>query len=179
MSGTSSKEAKASTAEPAVTQKAGSDPTPDPRDAILARYKVYESEVAHKRHHEVQDHAMRVDNLPVDKTVTWALDPRQDGGGHMGLIQQLGFRPVYVDEVTTNPYVDDKLVVTSYIEHPNGFVAIGDRILMIGYRQYRDQRRQANSDRSRRALDNAQSDMSNLGVEVERDRTESGPITRA
>ncbi len=135
----------------------------DPRDAAIAGYREFKvndanaTPVEHDRH-------IRVKNVPADRCCTWATDPRIDNGACISLFRSLGFRVVEVDEVTTDMNDDRKLVVSHFEEGPNRSVAMGGGVLMIGYRQYRDQRRAAAMERSRTNVVEGDAKLDTLGI---------------
>lgn len=136
----------------------------DPRDAVLENYKSWGVKTVGKRMGPM-DEFLRVQNLPADRVVTWATDPRIDNGRHLSFVKGLGFRVVEVDEVTTNPHVDDKLIVNQYDVGPHNSVALGGGILMIGYRQYRDARRAAQQEEMQARVDAESGKLDDMGIE--------------
>lgn len=147
-------------AAPEVTQEQGADP----RDAALARFKEFRVKPVGQRMGPL-DEFLRVQNLPADRCVTWATDPRIDNGRHLAFIKGLGFRPVEVDEVTTDPNLDSKLVVNQFEEGPHQMVCIGGGVLMIGYRQYRDERRKQQRRDMAARVDSEIGTLDDIGIE--------------
>lgn len=147
---------------PKATQ--GKGPEVDPRDEALANFKEFRVGSYGQRMGPM-DEFLRVNNLPADRVVTWATDPRIDNGRHLSFIKSLGFRPVEVDEVTTDPSNQTKLVVNQYEEGPHAMVALGGGVLMIGYRQYRDERRKAQNEEMERRVDAEESKLDDMGIE--------------
>ena len=145
----------------------------DPRDASIANFKEFRVKSLGQRMGPL-DEFMRVHNLPSDRCVTWATDPRIDNGRHLAFIKGLGFRPVEVDEVTTDPNVDAKLVVNQYDEGPHRTVLIGGGILMIGYRQYRDARRKAQREEMQQRVDAKAGELDDMGIETQAKSTRAG-----
>jgi len=137
---------------------------PDPRDASLENYKSWGVRSVGKRMGPL-DEFLRVQNLPADRVVTWATDPRIDNGRHLSFIKSLGFRVVEVDEVTTTPHVDDKLVVNQFEPGPHNSVVVGGGVLMIGYRQYRDERRKAQQEEMQARVDAETGKLDDIGIE--------------
>jgi hypothetical protein len=152
----------------AITQDANGNVTKavgaDPRDASLENFKSWGVRSVGKRMGPL-DEFLRVQNLPADRVVTWATDPRIDNGRHLSFIKGLGFRVVEIDEVTTNPNVDGKLVVNQFETGPHNSVALGGGILMIGYRQYRDQRREAQQEEMQARVDAETGKLDDIGIE--------------
>lgn len=136
----------------------------DPRDAALQQYRKWQVKSVGQRMGPL-DEFLRVQNLPADRCVTWATDPRIDNGRHLAFVKSLGFRPVEVDEVTTDPNVDTKLVVNQFDEGPHGMVALGGGVLMIGYRQYRDERRASQREQMQARIDAKQGQLDDMGIE--------------
>jgi hypothetical protein len=136
----------------------------DPRDAVLENYQSWGVKSVGTRMGPL-DEFLRVQNLPADRVVTWATDPRIDNGRHLSFIKNLGFRVVEVDEVTTNPNVDNKLIVNQFDVGPHNSVALGGGILMIGYRQYRDQRREAQQAEMQSRVDAESGKLDDIGIE--------------
>jgi hypothetical protein len=147
-------------AVPEVAQSEGLDQ----RDETLRQFKTFRVGSLGKRMGPL-DEFMRVQNLPADRVVTWATDPRIDNGRHLAFIKGLGFRPVEVDEVTTDPNVDTKLVVNQFDEGPHRMVCIGGGVLMIGYRQYRDERRKAQREEMQQRVDAESTKLDDMGIE--------------
>lgn len=137
---------------------------PDPRDAVLENFKSFRVGPVGKRMGPM-DEFLRVENLPADRVVTWATDPRIDNGQHLSLVKGLGFRPVEADEVTTNPNEDVKLILNQYDEGPQSTVVVGGGILMIGYRQYRDERKKAEALEFRERVDAEEGKLDDVGIE--------------
>lgn len=143
-----------------VTQAEG----PDPRDAVLENFKEFRVGPVGQRMGPM-DEFLRVQNLPADRVVTWATDPRIDNGQHLSLVKSLGFRPVEVDEVTTNTAMDKKLIVNQFDEGPQNMVVVGGGVLMIGYRQYRDERKKAEALEFRERVDAEEGKLDDVGIE--------------
>jgi len=136
----------------------------DPRDAVLENYKEFRVKSQGKRMGPL-DEFLRVSNLPADRVVTWATDPRIDNGRHLSFIKGLGFRVVEVDEVTTNPHVDGKLHINQFEVGPHNSVAVGGGILMIGYRKYRDERRKRQVLEAQERVDSESGKLDDMGIE--------------
>lgn len=136
----------------------------DPRDASLENYKSWGVRSVGTRMGPL-DEFLRVQNLPSDRVVTWATDPRIDNGRHLSFVKGLGFRVVEMDEVTTTPYMNDKLVLNQYEEGPHKSVAVGGGVLMIGYRKYRDERRKAQQDEMQARVDSESGKLDDIGIE--------------
>lgn len=147
-------------ANPVVTEELGVDP----RDASLANFKSFKVKNLGQRMGPM-DEFLRVHNLPADRCVTWATDPRIDNGRHLSFIKGLGFRPVETDEVTTNPNSEDKLVVNQFDAGPHNTVVVGGGVLMIGYRQYRDERRKAQRAEGNLRVDAEGAKLDDMGIE--------------
>jgi hypothetical protein len=150
-----------------------SGPPVDPRDAALEQFKSFRVGSLGQRMGPL-DEFIRVKNLPADRVVTWATDPRIDQGRHLSFIRGLGFRPVEVDEVTTNPNVDDKLVVNQFDEGPHRMVCVGGGVLMIGYRQYRDERQKAQIEDMQARVDAKTGSLDDMGIEQHAKVTRAG-----
>lgn len=135
----------------------------DPRDSVLENFKEFRVKALGKRMGPL-DEFLRVHNLPADRCVTWATDPRIDNGRHLAFIKGLGFRPVEIDEVTTDPNVEAKLVVNQFDEGPHRTVLIGGGVLMIGYRQYREDRKANERDAARAQVAQQQEKMDSMGI---------------
>lgn len=142
----------------------GKAPGVDPRDEALANFKNFRVGSLGQRMGPM-DEFLRVNNLPADRVVTWATDPRIDNGRHLSLIKGLGFRPVEVDEVSTDPSNPSKLIVNQFEEGPQRMVALGGGVLMIGYRQYRDERKKAERLEMERRVDAESSKLDDMGIE--------------
>jgi hypothetical protein len=136
----------------------------DPRDEALQQYKTLRVGPVGQRMGPM-DEFLRVANLPADRCVTWATDPRIDNGRHLAFVKSLGYRTVEVDEVTTNPAVDGKLLLNQFEEGPHRTVSLGGGVLMIGYRQYRDELREQQSRTMRERVDAEVSKLDDIGVE--------------
>lgn len=147
----------------------------DPRDAVLDNYKNFRVVPTGQRMGPM-DEFLRVNNLPADRVVTWATDPRIDNGQHLAMIKRLGFRPVELDEVTTNPNMDSKLVLNQFDEGPNNMVVVGGGVLMIGYRQYRDERKDHERKQYLERVDAEDNKLDDVGV-VQRSKTERADLT--
>jgi len=160
---TSSDSDKETNAKVAATKEKAAPPV-DPRDEALANFKEFRVGSLGQRMGPMDDF-LRVNNLPADRVVTWATDPRIDNGRHLSFVKGLGFRPVEIDEVSTNPNSDTKLIVNQYEEGPHGMVALGGGVLMIGYRQYRDERRQAQREEMERRVDAESGKLDDMGIE--------------
>lgn len=147
-------------ANPAVTKSEG----PDPRDAVLENFKSFRVGPVGQRMGPM-DEFLRVQNLPADRCVTWATDPRIDNGQHLSIVKHLGFRPVEVDEVTTNPNDDTKMIVNQFDEGPQNMVVVGGGVLMIGYRQYRDERKKFEARQFQERVDAEKEKLDDVGIE--------------
>lgn len=147
----------------------------DPRDAALENFKSFRVVPTGQRMGPM-DEFLRVQNLPADRVVTWATDPRIDNGQHLALIKRLGFRPVEVDEVTTNPNVDTKLVLNQFDTGPQNMVVVGGGVLMIGYRQYRDERKEHERKQYEERVDAEQNKLDDVGIQ-QRSFTERADLT--
>jgi hypothetical protein len=161
--------AEAKPPEPSLTDlipemAEGNGASVDPRDASLEQFRSFRVGTLGKRMGPL-DEFMRVQNLPADRVVTWATDPRIDQGRHLAFIRSLGLRPVEVDEVTTNPNVDNKLVLNQFDEGPHRMVCVGGGVLMIGYRQYRDERRKAQREEGQARVDAKAGSLDDMGIE--------------
>lgn len=117
-----------------------------------------------------------VQNVPGDKTISWATDPRLDSGQHLSIMQSLGFRMVRSEEVTTKGYVEDKLLVRAYEVGPHDSVVVGGGVMVIGYRQYRDDRRAFSRAQSKERLDAQADRLDNQNVE-QRVRSRSASLS--
>lgn len=135
----------------------------DPRDAALAGYREFKVNDANATPIE-HDRQIRVKNVPADRCCTWATDPRIDNGACVSLYRSLGFRLVEVDEVAADMNDDRKLSVSHFEEGPNRSVAMGGGVLMIGYRQYRDERRAAAMERARTNVAEGDAKLDTLGI---------------
>lgn len=136
----------------------------DPRDAALANFKDFRVGPVGKRMGPM-DEFLRVKNLPADRTITWATDPRIDNGQHLTFVKGLGYRPVEKDEVTTDATSVTKLILNQYDEGPHDMVVVGGGVLMIGYRQYRDARRAAARAEHKARVDADVSKLDDIGIE--------------
>jgi len=154
----------ASDSNEAAKATVSKSPGIDPRDEALANFKEFRVGSLGQRMGPM-DEFLRVNNLPADRVVTWATDPRIDNGRHLSFIKGLGFRPVEIDEVTTDPNNQTKLVVNQYEEGPHRMVTLGGGVLMIGYRQYRDERRKAQKEEMERRVDVETSKLDDIGIE--------------
>ena len=108
-----------------------------------------------------RDDILGVGHVPADMVTTWATDPRIDKGQCISLFRSLGFTPVRPEEVTTNDYDDNRLLVHNYEEY-NNMVCRGGGVLMIGYRQYRDERKAYARIKSRERIDAATSNVEDM-----------------
>jgi len=135
----------------------------DPRDSVLENFKSFRMVPQGKRMGPM-DEFLRVGNLPADRCTTWATDPRIDNGAHLSIIKGLGFRPVEVDEVTTNLNSQDKLILNQFDHGPNRMVLVGGGVLMIGYRQYRDERKDAERKQHQEAVDAEAGKLDDMGI---------------
>ena len=136
----------------------------DSRDAALAQFKNFRVGTLGKRMGPL-DEFVRVKNLPADRVVTWATDPRIDQGRHLAFVRSLGFRPVEVDEVSTDVSMDTKLIVNQFDEGPHGMVCVGGVVVMIGYRQYRDERRKHQRQEMQARVDAKLASLDDMGIE--------------
>jgi hypothetical protein len=143
----------------------------DPRDAALSQYQEFKVKPGQRNVPEHDQH-LRVGHVPRDRCVTWATDPRIDNGRSIAMFRGLGFRVVEMDEVTNNPNESRKLFVKHFEEGPNGSVAMGGGVLMIGYRQYRDQRKAAAREESKSQVVQQQNKLDSMGIR------HGGSITR-
>jgi len=143
----------------------------DPRDEALSGYR--EFKVKQSGHNApAHDLHIRVGHVPKDRCVTWATDPRIDNGRGIAIWRSLGFRVVEMDEVTNNPNDSRKLFVKHFEEGPNGSVAMGGGVLMIGYRQYREERKKANRDAAKAQVVQQTGKLDSMGIR------HGGSITR-
>ena len=159
--------------EAAVMAGAAIETDVDPRDAALQQFKSFRVGSLGQRMGPL-DEFLRMKNLPADRVVTWATDPRIDNGQHLSFIKSLGLRPVGVDEVTTDPNIDTKLVVNQFDEGPHGMVCVGGGVLMIGYRQYRDERRKAQREEMQARVDAKGASLDDMGIEQHAEITRAG-----
>jgi len=136
-------------------------------DHELAAFKEFGPNLRKDMGYVVEDDPRHVRNVPSDMTVTWATDPRLDAGGHLSFVQGLGFRPVRSEEVTTGFTGPDKMVLRAYEIGPHDYVMVGGGVLMVGYRQYRDDRRAAARSEAQARLDDNQNRMDNQGVRLD------------
>lgn len=120
--------------------------------------------------------ARLVRNVPADMTVTWATDPRIDDGQHLALVQSLGFRVVRKEEVTTAQHDPNRMVLRAFADGPGDAVVVGGGVLMMGYRQYRDDRRAHARATARDRLDGRKQALDNAGVE-QRGSSRSAPLS--
>lgn len=151
-------------------------PTAGKYDHELAAFKEFGPNLRKEMGYVVDDDPRHVRNVPADMTVTWATDPRVDAGAHLSFIQGLGFRPVRVEEVTTSFTGPDKMVLRAFEVGPHDYVVVGGGILMIGYRQYRDERRAAARAEAEARLDENQNRLDNQGVRQQAS-SRSGPMS--
>lgn len=142
------------------------EPAEDPRDAVLKNYRSWGVKRAGKQMGVVND-PNEVGNVPADRCVTWATDPRLDAGRHLDFVKNLGFRPVEPDEVSRDPNRAGKYHVSHY-EEWNKYVVRGGGVLMIGYRQYRDERRAAAKKERKDMLDASREKLKDAGIEQQR-----------
>lgn len=157
---------KAATPEPDVKPEevaTGAVAASDPRDEQLRGFQDFK---AGSRFERVMQHDahMRVLNVPADRCVTWATDPRIDNGRAIAVFKGLGFRLVEIDEVTSDPNDETKLHPRFYEEGPNRSVAMGGGVLMIGYRKYRDDRKAHEREMARVQVEEQQEKLDNLGI---------------
>lgn len=141
------------------------DAVPTKYDAELANFREWTPQIRKDMGYMLQDDPRHVMGVPADMTVTWATDPRQDGGGHLSFIRGLGFRPVRKEEVTTEFTEPDKLVLRAFEVGPHDYVVVGGGVLMIGYKQYRDERRAAARAQAERRLDANSDRLDTQGVQ--------------
>lgn len=163
-----------------LATEAPAAPPVDARDAVLENFKEFRIGDSLAKRMGPMDEFLRVKNLPADRVVTWATDPRIDNGRHLSFIRGLGFRPVESDEVTTNPHVDGKLVLNQYDEGPHKTVVVGGGVLMIGYRQYRDARRAATLQEHQERVDVETGKLDDIGIEqrAKSKRADLGEVLR-
>lgn len=145
-------------------------------DHELAKFQSFGPNLRREMGYVEDDDPRVVRNVPADMTITWATDPRVDAGAHLSLVQGLGYRPVRVEEVTTGFGDAYKMVLRSYEVGPHDYVVVGGGVLMIGYRQYRDDRRAAARSEAQTRLDGNRDNLSNAGVEYV-GRSKSAPMT--
>lgn len=155
-----------------ITPKASESEPADPRDDALRNYRQFDFK-SNKRAGVVDDPNV-VGNVAADRCTTWATDPRFDSGQHLGIVKGLGFRPVEEDEVSRDPNKAGKMYVAHY-DIWNGYVMRGGGMLMIGYKQYRDERRTAARVARRQELDESAAKLNNQGIEQER-KTRRGSL---
>lgn len=135
----------------------------DPRDEVLNQYRTFKG-TPNRQSTPEHDLHMRVGNVPADRCVTWVTDPRIDNGRAIAIWRSLGFRAVEVDEVSNDPNMDEKLFCRYYEEGPNKTVAMGGGVLMIGYRQYREDRKANERDAARAQVAQQQEKMDSMGI---------------
>lgn len=135
----------------------------DPRDEVLSQFREYTIK-GDRTNTPAHDLHMRVGNVPVDRCVTWVTDPRIDNGRAIAIWRSLGFRVVEIDEVSNDPQQEEKLFCRYFEEGPNHSVAMGGGVLMIGYRQYREQRKGAERDAARAQVAQQQEKMDSMGI---------------
>lgn len=148
----------------------------DPYAHELAQFKEFAPSLRRDMGYIENDDPRLVRNVPADMTVTWATDPRVDAGAHLSFIQGLGFRPVRVEEVTNGLSNSYKMFLRSYEVGPHDYVVVGGGVLMIGYRQYREDRRAAARAEAQARLDGNRDNLSNAGVEYV-GRSKSGTMS--
>jgi hypothetical protein len=152
-------------------------PSPSEKYASeLANFKTFGPNLRKDMGYVADDDPRVVKNVAADMTVTWATDPRIDNGAHMSLIRGLGFRPVRVEEVTTGYDDAEKMVLRSFEVGPHDYVVAGGGVLMVGYRQYREERRAAARAEASSRLDDNSDRLDNAGVR-QLAKTSSGPIS--
>lgn len=147
-------------------------------DHELAAFKEFGPNLRKDMGYVADEDPRYVRNVPADMTVTWATDPRLDAGAHLSFIQGLGFRPVREEEVTTSFTGPDRMVLRAYEVGPHDYVVVGGGVLMIGYRQYRDDRRAAARSEAQARLDDNQNRMDNQGV-INEGVSRSGTMSEA
>jgi len=140
-------------------------PKADKYEHELNQFKEFAPSLRRDMGYVESDDPRLVRNVPADMTVTWATDPRVDAGSHLSFMQGLGFRPVRTEEVTTGFGDAYKMVLRSYEVGPHEYVVVGGGVLMVGYRQYRDDRRAAARSEAQTRLDGNRDNLSNAGVE--------------
>lgn len=145
-------------------------------DHELAKFQSFGPNLRREMGYVEEDDPRVVRNVPADMTITWATDPRVDAGAHLSFVQGLGFRPVRVEEVTTGFGDAYKMVLRSYEVGPHDYVVVGGGVLMVGYRQYREDRRAAARLEAQTRLDGNRDNLSNAGVEYV-GRSKSAPMT--
>jgi hypothetical protein len=168
-------------ATPKTTSKKPPAPPVGPYDAELANYQTYRQagfgpNLRQDMGYIKEDDPMYVMNVPADMRVSWATDPRVDKGAHLSLMRGLGYRPVRKEEVTTGFNDADKMVLRAYEIGPHDYVVVGGGVMLIGYRQYHEERRAARRDEAVARLDDNKSRLDNQGVQT-RAVSRSGPIS--
>lgn len=132
-------------------------------DAAIARFKSFDLGDRRQKMGVVED-ANLVRNVPADRTCTWAVDPAVDNGRHLEMITELGYRPVRADEVTRDPTDLTKMFLPFYTVLTGELVARGGGVLMIGYKQYRDERREKTAQQLRQDLERTADSFNSVGV---------------
>lgn len=154
-----------------------SEPTPAKAyDHELEMFKSFGPSLRKDMGYVKEDDPMFVQNVPMDMCVSWATDPRMDSGAHLSLMRNIGYRPVRKEEVTTNLYDADKMVLRSYEVGPHDYVVVGGGVMLLGYRQYHDERRASERAEALRRLDDNRSRLDTQGVE-QRAVSRSGPLS--
>ncbi len=135
----------------------------DPRDEVLNQYRSFTGSGS-RQDTPAHDLHMRVGNVPTERVVTWVTDPRIDNGRAIAIWRSLGFRLVEMDEVSNDPNIDEKLFCRYFEEGPNKSVAMGGGVLMIGYRQYREERKESERNAARAQVAQQQEKMDSMGI---------------
>lgn len=156
--------------------KTATPPATSKFDHELGTFKEFRPSLRRDMGYLADQDPRRVLNVPADMTVTWATHPKIDDGMHIAMMQSLGFRRVRREEVTTDMFDSERMVLRAFEEGPNDTVLVGGGILMIGYRQYRDERRVHAREEARRRLDSNKGRLDNQGVE-QRGTTRSAPLS--
>lgn len=152
------------------------EPAPSPYDNELAGFKQFDPSIRRTMGYDAEADPRVVKNVPADMTTSWATDPRIDNGQHLTFMRGLGFRPVRKEEVSTSPFSGDKMFLGAYEVGPHDYVVVGGGVLLIGYRDYRDERRHANTRASRDQLDSKLGALDNAGIE-HTGSVRSGPLS--
>jgi hypothetical protein len=168
-------------AAPAAEKPSVEAPAPAPAPGAiyeheLAGFKEFGPTLTRDVGYDPKSDPRRVERVPADKTVTWATDPRQDRGSSLAFYRGLGFRPVRIEEVTTSPHDDTRLFLPHFEVGPHDYVVSGGGVLMIGYRQYRDERRAVAVKESMQHLDAHHDRLDNAGIAHHR-ANRSGPLS--
>jgi hypothetical protein len=155
-------------------------PQPEPMggkyEAELATFKTFGPNLRKDMGYVEDDDPRSVKNVPVDMATSWATDPRIDGGAHLSLMRGLGYRPVRTEEVTTGYADADKMVLRAYEVGPHDYVVAGGGVLLVGYRQYRDERRAAARAEALGRLDDNSNRLESVGVQQQA-RARSAPLS--